>query len=196
MIFIFICILYSHLHQLILRKLHFLIFILVKNSGDHLSMGTELVGDWQLFVQRDQWIGHPLCGTKCPGNIFVWDQMCYSLYISTRKNINFNLDLIELIDFYFRLHFVFILISIHILQYKECGQSWKLILRKLHFLIFILVVMGHHDFKIWTSNWVEFSSNLYFWKTECHFFCFISKPCVLSWTFQQNFLNSLIYINP
>ena len=134
--------------------------------------GPSVHGDrigWGLFIQRDQWIGDPLCGTKCPGNICVWTK-CVTVFISTRKNINFNLDLIELIDFYFRLHFVFILISIHILQYKECGQSWKLILRKLHFLIFILVVMGHHDFKIWTSNWVKFSSNLYYWKTECNFF--------------------------
>ena len=35
--------------------------------GDHLSMGTELVGG--LFVHRNQSIGDQLWGTKCPGTI-------------------------------------------------------------------------------------------------------------------------------
>ena len=50
--------------------------------GDHLSMGTELVGDrigWGPFVQRDQLIGDQMWGTKCPGTICVWDEMCHSL---------------------------------------------------------------------------------------------------------------------
>ena len=115
-----------------------------------------------LILFRKFSLNYPIC---------FWIPTVFSNLNSNCSNLlDIRMDLIELIDFYFRLHFVFILISIHILQYKECGQSWKLILRKLHFLIFILVVMGHHDFKIWTSNWVEFSSNLYFWKTDCHFF--------------------------
>jgi hypothetical protein len=67
-------------------------------SRDHLSRGTKLVGDhlsrgtkffgpfvhcdrfgWGPFVQRDQSIGDQLWGTKCPGTICVWDQMCHSL---------------------------------------------------------------------------------------------------------------------
>ena len=33
---------------------------------------------WGPFVQRDQLIGDQLWGTKCPGTICVWDQMCHS----------------------------------------------------------------------------------------------------------------------
>jgi hypothetical protein len=33
---------------------------------------------WGPFVQRDQSIGDQLWGTKCPGTICVWDQMCHS----------------------------------------------------------------------------------------------------------------------
>ena len=34
---------------------------------------------WGPFVQRDQSIGDQLWGTKCPGTICVWDQMCHRL---------------------------------------------------------------------------------------------------------------------
>ena len=55
------------------------------------------------------------------------------LYQSLRIS---SLAWIWLIGFYFRLHIVFTLISTHISQYKECYQSWELIVRKLR-LIFI-----------------------------------------------------------
>ena len=56
-------------------------------------------------------------------------------FISTLKNIKFSLNLIDWFLFSFASWFT--LISIHLSQYKERGQSWELILRQLHFLIFI-----------------------------------------------------------
>ena len=117
LIFIFVCILYSHLYQLILRKLHFLIFILVKIWGDHLSMGTELVGDC-LSRETNQF------GTHCAGpNVcgpYAFGIKCVTAFISTHKNIKFSLDLIDW--FLFSFDFEFSLISIHLSKYKE---SWE-----------------------------------------------------------------------
>ena len=51
--------------------------------GDHLSMGTELVGD---RLSR----GTNKLGTKFPGTICVWDQMCHSLWVSTLPTLSQN----------------------------------------------------------------------------------------------------------
>ena len=45
---------------------------------------------WGPFVQRDQSIRDQLWGTKCPGTISVWDQMCHSLFQITNIGIFSN----------------------------------------------------------------------------------------------------------
>ena len=131
-LFSFASCIHNYISKLILRKLHFLIFILVKNLG-----GPSVHGDrigWGLFVQRDQSIGDPLSGTKHLRTICVWDQIC--LYQPFRIS---TLAWIWLIDFYFRLHLVFTFISIDI--------------KNLHFLIFILVKIWG-TICPWGPNWL------------------------------------------
>ena len=45
---------------------------------------------WGPFVQRDQSIGDQLWGTKCPGTIFVWDQMCHCRYVAPGAELLWN----------------------------------------------------------------------------------------------------------
>ena len=60
--------------------------------------GTFVHGDrigWGPFVQRDQSIGDQLWGTKCPGTICVWDQMCHSPLTIVVKSPIIDLFLLE-----------------------------------------------------------------------------------------------------
>ena len=123
-----------------------------------------------------------------------------------------SLAWIWLIDFYFRLHLVFSLLSIHLLQYKERGQSWEwsIDIKKVTFLD-LYCINGSPWFQNLNLQLDRILVQSLLLK-DCKdtyngsgflalspwmpFFCFISKPCVLLLTFQQNFLNSWIYINP
>ena len=74
-----------------IKKAAFFNLYFSKNFGDHLSMGTELVGD---FLSRE--INQ--LGTHCTGpsvcGPYAFGTKCVTAFLSTLKNIKFSLDLI------------------------------------------------------------------------------------------------------
>ena len=153
--FIFVCILYSHLYQLILRKLHFLIFILVCPWGTN-WLGTvcpERPINWGPIV-RDQMSGdHMRLGPN------VSQPLYQPLKIS-------SLAWIWLIDFFI---FVCILYS-HLYQFifrntKNIAkvENDQLILRKWSALLDLYCCNGSPP-AIISFYIIIISKNLYHWK--------------------------------